>query len=118
MNSLQIFDSYAQKVSDESGVSYVDIVKLRDMGLLDEQAVRDLLIRHDFDALLKTKKLTDMQIYAKLSGDYELGIQQLQYIINKKRKKMYYCTCCGRPISRVKFARNEGQCDKCLSNNI
>ena len=110
MSSLQIFDSYAQKVSDESGVSYVDIVKLRDMGLLDEQAVRDLLIRHDFDSLLKTKKLTDMQIYAKLSGDYSLGIQQLQY--------MYYCVCCGTPISRVKFARNQGQCDKCLSNNI
>ena len=91
MSSLQIFDSYAQKVSDESGVSYVDIVKLRDMGLLDEQAVRDLLIRHDFDSLLKTKKLTDMQIYAKLSGDYSLGIQQLVHHQQKEKENVLLC---------------------------
>jgi hypothetical protein len=46
------------------------------MGLLDEKSVRDFLIRHDCDALLKTKKFTDTQVYNKLAGIYDLDVRQ------------------------------------------
>lgn len=118
MSRLEVFDSYAQKISDESSVPYIHVIRLRDMGLLDEKSVRDFLIRHDCDALLKTKKFTDTQVYNKLAGIYDLDVRQIQYIINTKWKKPYYCTCCGKQISRIKFMRNQGLCDKCLSNKI
>ena len=38
MSRLEVFDSYAQKISDESSVPYIHVIRLRDMG---QMCIRD-----------------------------------------------------------------------------
>ena len=47
MSDAQIYDLYAQKISDITNIPYPYIIALRDNGLLNQKEARDKLIRHD-----------------------------------------------------------------------
>ena len=118
MNNFYVEGLYIQKIADISGVPVNYVLKLRDKQLLNERAVRDMLIRYDCYALLKTEKFTDMQVYSKLAGIYNLSSAQVQRVIKMKSKRVFYCKHCGREITRKEFNRNGGMCDKCKSQLI
>ena len=56
MSDAQIYDLYAQKISDITNIPYPYIIALRDNGLLNQKEARDKLIRHDYWKLMKTNK--------------------------------------------------------------
>ena len=58
MSDAQIYDLYAQKISDITNIPYPYIIALRDNGLLNQKEARDKLIRHDYWKLMKTNKFT------------------------------------------------------------
>ena len=114
----QIYDLYAQKISDITNIPYPYIIALRDNGLLNQKEARDKLIRHDYWKLMKTNKFTHNQILEKLSGIYDVNKRKILYAIKVKPKRVYYCRQCGLQLSKVKYMRNDGICDKCISKQI
>ena len=48
MSDAQIYDLYAQKISDITNIPYPYIIVLRDNGLLNQKEARDKLIRYDY----------------------------------------------------------------------
>ena len=118
MNDFYIEGLYAQKVADISGVPVEYIIKMRDEQFLDEQEVRNALIRYDCHALLQTRKFTERQIYDRLAGIYNISSVQVQRIIKMKSKRIFYCKQCGHEISKAEFKRNGGMCDRCISQSI
>ena len=74
MSDAQIYDLYAQKISDITNIPYPYIIALRDNGLLNQKEARDKLIRHDYWKLMKTNKFTHNQILEKLSGIYDVNV--------------------------------------------
>ena len=113
-----IDDLYAQKISDITNIPYPYIIALRDNGLLNQKEARDKLIRHDYWKLMKTNKFTHNQILEKLSGIYDVNKRKILYAIKVKTKRVYYCRQCGLQLSKVKYMRNDGICDKCISKQI
>lgn len=118
MSDAQIYDLYAQKISDITNIPYPYIIVLRDNGLLNQKEARDKLIRYDYWKLMKTNKFTHNQILEKLSGIYDVNKHKILYAIKVKPKRVYYCRQCGLQLSKVKYMRNDGICDKCISKQI
>lgn len=118
MNNFCIEGLYAQKIADISGVPVEYIIKLRDRQLLDEQEARNMLIRYDCNALLKTRKYTDREIYDIVAGIYNMSYSQVMRIIKMKSKRIFYCKRCGLEISKSEFKRNNGVCGRCMSQSI
>ena len=54
----------------------------------------------------------------KLSGIYDVNKRKILYAIKVKPKRVYYCRQCGLQLSKVKYMRNDGICDKCISKQI
>ena len=84
MSDAQIYDLYAQKISDITNIPYPYIIELRDNGLLNQKEARDKLIRHDYWKLMKTNKFTHNQILEKLSGIYDVNKRKILYAIKVK----------------------------------
>nr|DAD87535.1 MAG TPA: DNA-directed RNA polymerase [Siphoviridae sp. ctAUQ2] len=118
MNDFYIEGLYVQKVADISGIPVEYVVKMRDRQLLDEQEVRNMLIRYDCHALLLTQKFTERQVYDRLAGIYNISSSQVQRIIKMKSKRIFYCMQCGHEITKAEFKRNGGMCDRCKSQSI
>lgn len=118
MSTVQIYDLYAQKIADITNVPYPYIVILRDKNLLNLKETRDKLIRHDYWKLVKTNKFTHNQILENLASIYDVNKRQILYAIKFKPKRTYYCQQCGSQLSKIKFIRNNGICDRCISNQI
>ena len=68
MSDAQIYDLYAQKISDITNIPYPYIIALRDNGLLNQKEARDKLIRHDYWKLMKTNIFTHNQILHLISS--------------------------------------------------
>jgi hypothetical protein len=115
MSVAQIYDLYAQKLSDITNIPYPYIISLRDNGLLDQKEARDKLIRHDYWKLVKTNKFTHNQILEKLSGIYDVNKRKILYAIKVKPKRIYYCRQCGlqaqylQPIITQYFIDNKSE---------
>ena len=101
MSDAQIYDLYAQKISDITNIPYPYIIVLRDNGLLNQKEARDKLIRYDYWKLMKTNKFTHNQILEKLSGIYDVNKRKILYAIKVKPKRVYYCRQCGLQLSKV-----------------
>ena len=118
MNNFCVDGLYAQKAADVCGIPVENILRMRDRHFLDEQELRNYLIRYDCYALLKTKKFTEQQIYERLSGIYNVGVAQIQKIIKLKPKRIFYCKRCGHEVTRKVFKQNNGMCNRCSSQSI
>lgn len=118
MNEFCIEGLYMQKVADISGIPVEYVAKMRDRQLLDEQEVRNMLIRYDCHALLCTQKFTERQVYDRLAGIYNISPSQVQRIIKMKSTRIFYCKQCGHKISSIEFKRNGGMCNRCKSQSI
>ena len=88
MSDAQIYDLYAQKISDITNIPYPYIIVLRDNGLLNQKEARDKLIRYDYWKLMKTNKFTHNQILEKLSGIYDVNKRKILYAIKVKPKRV------------------------------
>lgn len=118
MSKAYIDDLYAQKTADIGYIPVEYILKLRERGWLNQRAIRDDLIRYDYYALLKTKKLNKNQIIEKLAGIYDINKRKVYDVIKIKPKHILYCKRCGKEISNKEFKRNEGICDRCFAQSI
>ena len=118
MNDFFIEGLYLQKVADVSGIPVEYVAKMRDMQLLDEYEVRNMLLRHDCHALLMTQKFTDKQVYERLAGIYNISTTYVQRIIKMNPKRIFYCKQCGHEITKPEAKRNDGMCDRCKSQSI
>lgn len=118
MNDFYIENLYAQKIADISGVPVEYVIKLRDRQLLDEQEARNMLIRYDCNALMKTRKYTDREVFDIVAGIYNISYSQVTRIIKMKSKRIFYCKRCGLEISKTEFKRNDGMCARCVSQSI
>ena len=116
MNTSQIYDEYVQKLADAVHIPYPYILAIRDKGLFSNKAIRNLLIKNDYFRLLKRGKMTEKQIVEKLSGVYDVSKQTIPYIIKENVRRWCYCVKCGKKLNRVTYIRNDGICDKCVSN--
>lgn len=118
MKKEKIYDLFAQKVADITGIPYPYIIQFRDMGMMDQTEVRNILVRYDYWKLYKSQKLTNPQILVKLSGIYGINVQTIKSIIKNRTKKLCYCTQCGDSMPKKKYVLNEGVCDKCIAKTI
>lgn len=118
MSVAEIYDLFAQKISDITHIPYPYIIALRDNGLMNQKEARDKLIRHDYRQLMRTKKFTHNQIVEKLCGIYDVNKRKVLSIIKAKSKHVFYCRQCGSSILKTKYAQNDGVCDRCISKQI
>lgn len=118
MSKILIEDLFAQKTADIGYIPVEYVLKFRDLGWLDQRAVRNSLIRHDYWALLKTRKLTRTQIVEKLAGMYDVNKRKIYEVIKMKPKRIFYCKRCGTEISNMESKRNNGVCDRCFAQSI
>lgn len=91
------------------------IEKLSEHDILDTSACRAIIIRGEYQEIKKLGKHNGGHIARALAEAYGLSRSAIDLIIYKKEpNKKCTCTRCGNPVTRYKFARYGGLCDKCL----
>jgi hypothetical protein len=51
MNVINTHDLYIQKIADVTHIPFSYILQMRDMGIMDQRAARNMLIKHDYTKL-------------------------------------------------------------------
>lgn len=117
---IKLRDKDLNKLSGITQISVETLKKLESMNLLDEIEVRNLLILTDWRKLKlkQDKKYTTAQIVGAIVNEYQVSTSKVENIIYEKKKSMYWCKLCEKRISKGEYQRNDGVCDKCVTQSI
>lgn len=91
--------------------------RLHSMRLLEEGKAIDILVKFEFTRLKRTGMYNVKQITEALMKEYDISRGKVQSAIYDKRKAKYYCSKCGRIISRHRHL-NYGVCESCAIESI
>jgi len=118
MNDNIINDIFLQKVADITDVPVEYVQKMRDKGMLDQQRIYELLIRHDYHRLRCGGKLRSPQVIGKLIDFYQVNANKVYRALHVNTDRIYFCKCCGVQLSKGTYKQNGGMCNKCLANSV
>lgn len=118
MSKNIIYDLYLQKVADTTGIPVEYVTAMRDNGMMNQQRTREILIRHDYHTLTRTKKFSNAQIITKLAVLYDTKEATIRKAIKIPPKHIFYCSKCGKQMSKLTYQLNDGICDRCISKSI
>lgn len=120
MNTREFFieDLYLQKLADITDIPVEYVSKMRDKGMLNVKGVRDMLLRYDHEALLKTGQFTEEQISDRLSGIYGVSEGVARTASKRSVKRTYFCRVCGKPLKNSEYRRYDGMCRGCCMKSI
>lgn len=115
---IRLDENEISELAAATGVSVIDLQKLYVMGMLKDSAVIGCLVRYDYNRIKKMGKYTPAQIFFALTEKYKITRYAAQNMVYSKYKNKYYCEKCGIEISKSKYIRNDGLCDKCVALSI
>lgn len=107
-----------EKLSALCGTPVVELMKLRDIGVLDKCAVIRHIVAYDYQRITKDGKFTLKQVKAAIAAEYKLSTGSIENIIYHKEYRKSACQQCGNSVSPQELKRNGGICDACVVSNI
>lgn len=98
----------------------VEQLKLLDsQGILDRRAINKLLLKYEYDRIIKTKQYAKKQVIVALMADFEVSKSYVENVIYQKNDKgKFRCVSCGSFMSRYKYYTYKGTCDECNVKKI
>jgi hypothetical protein len=100
-----------------AGITGIDesvLSKIHRLQILDIPASNKILVKEEYRNYTKDNSLRKGDIFKLLSGKYRISRSLVEQIIyNKNTNKQVCCINCGEGISRYKYKKNGGNCDKC-----
>lgn len=117
-NQEYVYDFYAQKLSDIAGVPLNYLLQLRDMGLLNQRAARNLMIKYDYKTLRQDPLIPKNIAINRIATLYNFSTTLVSDVLRTSFRKPRYCKRCGKPIQHGKFNEQNGLCDICASKEI
>lgn len=116
---IKLRENDIKKLSYLTKISEHDLNTLSSLGLLDDINVIDMLIYNDYQHI-KRKKVVPAKalIIQSLAAEYDLSASRIENAMYKKKKKVYFCSVCGKTMPQSKYKKNNKVCNKCLSKNI
>ena len=108
-------DRFGLKLADVLRVPYPYVAAMRDHGVLDMRECVAKLVREDCEALSRSGKFTRSQLLKRLAGIYGVDEREIDRMIATKTRLVRYCRVCGAEMSKTKYMRSRGLCDRCAA---
>lgn len=119
MKRKKLSNKDLNKFAEINGVDLNILLSLNELGALDITSIHAGLIKHEYKKLSNDPQYTGKQIKEALAKEYDLSMYHIETIIYDKRKDTHFCCKeCGEEMSRYKFSKNKGRCDKCAVKHI
>lgn len=115
---IQLTEKEFVKLSEITGVPHHDLQNLYVMGVLNETAALDHIIKYDFDTIRRKDKYRPGQIITRLADYYSVNKNKVTQAAYSKEKRRHFCQQCGKKIKAAEFTRNGGLCDDCVAKSI
>ena len=117
--NVQLTEKHIKKLSVITELPLEEVARLSSMGLLDSNRAVELLIKYDWRLLSKNKGEYTVQARINaIMSEYGVAENRVRQAIYGKRSMEYYCSECGRVITKTEHARNNGMCDKCVVKKL
>jgi hypothetical protein len=112
--SKEISKAERAALSGITGIEESVISRIYHLQLLDIPACKKILIREEYRRYTTNRDIRKRGILQLLSEKYRVSRSLVEQIIyNKNTNKQVCCINCGSGISRYKYKKNRGNCDKC-----
>ena len=120
-------DKDIKKASNLLGIDELTLKRLNDQRLLNSEYIRDLIIRSDYEKLVRgLRYLIDQEnaytfpeIKKALTKEYSVSMQTLNNILHgRTNANMHFCKKCGFRISAKTALRTGGLCSACFSDTL
>lgn len=113
MKKKKLTNKDLDKYAEISNIPVEHLVSLNDMDALNVVNIHAVLIKNEYKKLLDENKYTGKQIMEALGEQYGISRYHVETIIYDKIKPTScVCSKCGSEISKYKFSKNKGVCDK------
>lgn len=126
-NQYTLREKDIQKASDLLGVEQAILVQMNNRNLLNNDYIRSLIIRADYERLMsglhyiddKTKApLTTERIYSVLMSEYNIDSTALRRIIGRKFESSCFCNRCGVRMDQRSYDMYGGVCKNCAMDEM
>lgn len=115
MKKKKLTNKDLDKYAEISNIPVEHLVSLNNMDALNVVNIHAILIKNEYKKLLDENKYTGKQIMEALGEQYGISRYHVETIIYDKIKPTScVCSKCGSEISKYKFSKNKGVCDKCI----
>ena len=113
------------KASKLFGIEEAILKRLNDQHLLDSDYIRCLLIKSDYEYLMRGLKYlvdqrgayTTAEVMAALKKEYKVKDDELKAILHGNRNStMYFCRKCGIRVTKNTHIRTGGLCNVCFAD--
>lgn len=119
MKKKKLTNKDLDKYAEISNIPIEHLVSLNNMDVLNVVNIHAVLIKNEYKKLLDENKYTGKQIMEALGEQYGISRYHVETIIYDKIKPTScVCSKCGSEISKYKFSKNKGVCDKCIVAEI
>ena len=119
MKKKKLTNKDLDKYAEISNIPVEHLVSLNNMDALNVVNIHAILIKNEYKKLLDENKYTGKQIMEALGEQYGISRYHVETIIYDKIKPTScVCSKCGSEISKYKFSKNKGVCDKCIVAEI
>ncbi len=116
-----------QKASSLFDIDEATLHRLNDQFLLNVEYIREELIKHDWNKLVKgLKYLVDQnqgytypEVSKAVCDNYNISRRTLTNILKSNHNRnMVFCKRCGTRISKVLYERTGGLCSNCVAETL
>lgn len=123
MKKKRLTSKDLQCYAEISNVPLEYLMALNELGALNVVTIHAVLVKNEYKRLVGENKYTGRQIMEALGNKYGISRYHVETIIyDKIKSETYTCHRCGSEMSKYKFTKNKGLCDRCvvaeINNNI
>lgn len=118
MKRFQFTDDEYNKLSIITGIPTYELQKLDALGLLVNDIAVRLVFEYEYRFQKEQCKVLPRLIFPAIANKYGLTVAQVKRYIFAKKKNVKYCSRCKQETSPYELKRNNGICDKCVTECI
>jgi len=97
-----------------TGVDEFILSRIHRLQILDIPACKKILIREEYRNYTKDNSLRKGDVFKLLSAKYSISKSSVEQVVyNKNTNRQACCINCEVEISKYKYKKNRGSCDKC-----
>ncbi|GAB6119575.1 hypothetical protein [Dysgonomonas termitidis] len=90
------------------------LLTLNNLGLIDTSSVLNIIIRNEYQTLIKDGSCLKKDAVILLGKKYGISKSSIEIIVYKKEmNKKKQCPSCNKEVSKYKYLKNDGLCDSC-----
>lgn len=119
MKKKKLTNKDLQNYAEISNIPLEYLMAMNELDALNVVTIHATLVKNEYKKLLKENKYTGRQIMEALGNKYGISRYHVETIIyDKIKNEVYTCHQCGSEISKYKYTKNKGLCDKCIVAEI